>query len=174
MAKKVINNVMKKVKIEKLTLNFGAGTDQKKLEKGIKLLKLISGKEPIKTLSKVRIPTWGLRVGLPIGCMITLRGEEAEKLLVRMLKAKENKLKERCFDAQGNFSFGLHEYIDMQDVKYDAEIGIMGFECSVTLKKPGARISIKSTKRSKLPHSQRVSKEDAINFVKEKFKIEVI
>ncbi len=174
MEENMSKNIMRKVRIEKLTLNFGAGTDQKKLEKGMRLLKLISGKEPIKTLSKERIPTWGLRVGLPIGSMITLRGDEAEKLLARMLKAKDNKIKERSFDAQGNFSFGLHEYIDMQDVKYDAEIGIIGFECSVTLKKPGSRISLKRIKRAKLPQSQRVSREDAINFMKEKFQIEVI
>ena len=167
-------NVMKNIKIEKITLNFGAGTDQKKLEKGMKLLKLISGKEPIKTLSKVRVPTWGLRVGLPIGCMITLRGEEAGKLLVRILKAKDNKLNERCFDAQGNFSFGLKEYIDMQDVKYDAEIGIIGFECAVTLKRPGSRVAQRSLKKSKLPSSQRITSEDAINFVKEKFQVEVL
>ena len=167
-------NVMKNIKIEKITLNFGAGTDQKKLEKGMKLLKLISGKEPIKTLSKVRVPTWGLRVGLPIGCMITLRGEEAEKLLVRIIKAKDNKLNERCFDNQGNFSFGLKEYIDMQDVKYDAEIGIIGFECAVTLKRAGSRVAQRSLKKSKLPTAQRINSEDAINFVKEKFKVEVI
>ena len=166
-------NVMENIKIEKITLNFGAGTDQKKLEKGLKLLKLISGKEPIKTLSKVRVPTWGLRLGLPIGCMITLRGEEAEKLLVRILKAKDNKIGERCFDNQGNFSFGLKEYIDMQDVKYDAEIGIIGFECAVTLTKKGARIAKRGLKRSKLPLSQRVSAEEAMKFVQEKFKVEV-
>ena len=74
-------NVMKTIRIEKITLNVGAGKDQNKLEKGMKLLQKVTGIEPIKTFTSKRIPGWGLRPGLPIGCKITLRREEAEKLL---------------------------------------------------------------------------------------------
>ena len=77
-------NPMQEIRIEKITLNIGAGKDQLKLEKGIKLLKNITGIEPVKTTTSKRIPEWGIRPGLPIGCKITLRKKEAEKLLKRL------------------------------------------------------------------------------------------
>lgn len=70
---------MRRISVDKVTLNFGAGNDQKKLAKGVQLLRMISGKEPVKTKTVKRIPSWGLRPGLPIGCKITLRGAEAKK-----------------------------------------------------------------------------------------------
>ena len=68
---------MQAIKVEKITLNIGAGKDQTKLERGILLLKNITGIDPVKTFTNKRIPTWGLRPGLPIGCKITLRKEKA-------------------------------------------------------------------------------------------------
>ena len=164
-------NIMRNLKIDKVTLNFGAGTDQKKLEKGLKLLKLISGKNPVKTYSRGRVPAWGLRVGLPIGCMITVRGKEAEQLLGRLLKAKEYKLKPNIFDTQGNFSFGIHEYVDITDVKYDPEIGIIGFETAVTLRRPGYRVSIRRLRSKALPKKQIISAGEAQEFIKQKFNV---
>ena len=68
-----MSEIMKEIRIEKITLNIGAGKDADKLEKGIKLIKNITGRPPIKTYTKKRIPGWGLRPGLPIGCKLTLR-----------------------------------------------------------------------------------------------------
>ena len=87
-------NPMQLPRIEKLTLNIGAGKDQTKLEKGIVLIKAITGIDPIKTVTKKRIPEWGLRPGLPIGCKLTLRKAAAIDLLKRLLQAKELKLKD--------------------------------------------------------------------------------
>ena len=81
-------NEMKNIKIEKITLNIGAGKDQSKLEKGIKLLKMLTGIVPIKTTSTKRIPGWGLRIGLPIGCKLTLRKKAAREILKRLLESK--------------------------------------------------------------------------------------
>ena len=106
-------NVMKNIRIEKITLNVGAGNDQAVLEKGLKLIKHITGVNPVKTFTNKRIPTWGLRPGLPIGCKLTLRGAAAEELFGRMLKARNNKLNNNHFDHHGNVSFGIHEYIDI-------------------------------------------------------------
>ena len=77
-------NKMREIRIEKLTLNFGAGKDQSRLDKGMKLIKTLAGRQPVKTLSKERIAAWGLRKNLPIGCKLTLRGEEAGVLLKRL------------------------------------------------------------------------------------------
>src|SRR3989338_9288106 len=125
---KMQTNVMKKIRIEKLTLNIGAGKDQTLLEKGVKLLKNITGMTPIKTVTNKRIPTWGLRPGLPIGCKVTLRGKKAEELLKRLLESKANKIMESQFDNYGNIAFGIQEYVDVPGAKYDPEIGIIGFE----------------------------------------------
>src|SRR3989338_1519943 len=124
---------MKEIKIEKITFNIGAGTDQEKLKKGMKLLKNLTGIEPVKTITQKRIPGWSLRPGLPIGCKITIRGKTAEELLKRLFAAKENKLKKSCIDNRGNISFGIPEYIDIPELNYDPSIGIMGLEVSVTM-----------------------------------------
>jgi hypothetical protein len=53
-------NPMRNIRIEKLTLNVGAGSDQDKLEKGIVLIERITGSKSVKTLTQERIPSWGL------------------------------------------------------------------------------------------------------------------
>ena len=100
---------MRQISIEKVTLNIGAGKDQAKLEKGIKLINNIAGTKPVKTFTKKRIQEWGLRPGLPIGCKLTLRKEKALELLKRLLEAKDNTLKASNLDNEGNISFGIGE-----------------------------------------------------------------
>ena len=166
-------NPMQKISVEKITLNIGAGKDENTLKKGIKLITQIAGKEPIKTFAKKRIPNWGLRLGLPIGCKLTLRGKEAEDMIVRMLKAKENILKDSQFDNNGNVAFGVQEHIDIAGAKYDPEIGIMGIEIAITLKRPGYRIKARKLKTKKVGKAHRITKEDAIAFMQENFKVKI-
>ena len=166
-------NTMKTIAVEKLVLNFGAGKDQNLLNKGIKLIKNISGLDPVQTKTEKRIPTWGLRPGLPIGAKITLRGAKANELIQNLLKAKENKLKQSCFDVSGNVSFGIHEYIDIPGVEYDPEIGIIGLQVSITLKRPGFRVKQRSIKKQKVGQKHMISQEDSINFFKEGFNLQV-
>ena len=133
-------NKMKEIRIEKITLNIGTGKPGEDLDKAVKLLTKITSKKPIITLSKHRIPTWNLRVGLQIGCKVTLRKKEFENLLPRLFKAKGNKLFVKNFDTFGNFSFGIAEYLDVSGIEYDMTIGIIGFEVAVTLARAGFRI----------------------------------
>ncbi|MFT4343176.1 MAG: 50S ribosomal protein L5 [Candidatus Woesearchaeota archaeon] len=164
---------MKSIKIAKMTFNVGAGKDQNVLEKGMLLLKMITGIEPIKTVSDKRIPSWGVRPGLPVGTKITIRdADKIKDLVTRLLKAKEGKLRKSCFDLAGNVSFGIHEYIDIPGVDYDPKIGIMGFQVSLTLTRPGFSIAKKLTKR-KVGKNHLISQDDAIAFMKETFGIEV-
>ena len=65
---KTANNVMKGIRIEKITLNIGAGKNEDLLKKGLKLLHKITSTKPVETKTKKRIPGWGLRPGLAIGC----------------------------------------------------------------------------------------------------------
>ena len=164
---------MRDIRIEKVTLNVGAGKDQNKLDKGITLLKSITQIDPVKTFTNKRIPTWGLRPGLPIGCKLTLRRKKAEEILLRLLDAKENKLNPHQIDKQGNISFGIHEYIDIPGVKYDPKIGIMGLEVCVTLSRAGFRIKKRRIMRRKIPEKHKVTKEEVIEYMKKKFNIEV-
>jgi large subunit ribosomal protein L5 len=166
-------NPMKKVRIEKLTLNVGAGKDQAVLEKGLKLLTNLTGINAIKTVTKKRIPGWGLRPGLPIGCKITLRGEKASGVLKRLLKAKDHLLTETQFDENGNVAFGLHEYIDIPGMEYDPKIGIMGLECCVTLSRPGFRIKRRFKQKSKVGKTHIIKKVEAIDFMKENFNVKI-
>ena len=137
----------------------------------MKLLKNLTGIEPVKTITTKRIPTWGVRPGLPIGCKITLRGKKAEEVLKRLLIAKENRLKENCYDDNGTVSFGIREYIDVPGLEYDTAIGIIGFQACVTLSRPGYRIKKRKNKNAKIGKTHLVKKQDAIDYFKTEFKL---
>ena len=160
---------MRSIKIDKITLNIGTGEPGDKLEKAKKLLRTISGMKSVATASNKRIPTWKVRPGLQIGCRVTIRGEKAKELLKRLLQGVENTLPEIKFDNQGNFSFGINEYLDVPELKYDAEIGIIGFDIAVTLKRAGFRIKRRKIKKKKIPSKHRITKEEAIEFIKKEF-----
>lgn len=166
-------NIMQKIRIDKVTLNLGAGKEGGKLEKGVKLFKLLTGKEPVKTITNRRIQQWGLRPGLPIGCKVTLRNEDAKKVLLKLLTAKDSVLSQKNFDDNGNFSFGIHEYIEIADFDYIPEIGLLGFEVSVTLERPGYRVKRRRLNRSKIGHNHKINRESAIDFAKEEFSIKI-
>ena len=164
---------MKTIRIEKITLNVGAGKEQGILDKGMKLLKNITGISPIKTITQKRIPGWGIRPGLPVGCKITLRKEKVKPLLIRLLSAKDGNLNNKCFDDNGNVAFGIPEYIDITDAKYDPEIGIMGLEVCVTLERAGFRIKKRRIRKGKIHKNHRISKKEAIEFMKKEFNTNV-
>lgn len=166
-------NSMKEIKIEKLTLNIGAGKNSVKLEKGLKLLKSITGVDPVKTFTTKRIPTWELRPGLAIGCKLTLRKDAAKELLARLLKAKDNRLNEKQFDSTGNLAFGITEYVDIPGIKYDPDIGIMGFEVCVTLERNGYRVKRRRMRKSTLSRRHIIAKNEAIDFMKKNYMVKI-
>ncbi len=165
-------NKMQEIRIEKITLNVGAGKDQAKLNKGVALLKHITGIEPVKTKTNKRIATWGLRPGLPIGCKLTMR-QNVDDLLKRFLAAKDNSLSQENFDSNGNVSFGIEEYIDIPGVKYEPEIGIIGLQICITLTRQGFRVKKRRLKPSRIGKSHQISQEEAINYFKEKFNTKI-
>lgn len=166
-------NPMQLPRIEKVTLNIGAGKDQTKLEKGLVLIRAITGIDPIKTVTKKRIPNWGLRPGLPIGCKLTLRKAKAIDVLKRLLQAKEFKLKDSHFDDAGNISFGITEYIDIPGVAYDPKIGIMGLQVCISLEKRGYRIKRRKLAQKKISKKHTVTKEEAITFMQKEYNVRV-
>lgn len=164
---------MQSVRLEKVTLNIGAGEPGERLENAKVLLEKITGKKAILTKAKDRNPTFKIRKGDNIGSKVTLRGEIASEILKKSLDVRENILMDSNFDKFGNVSFGVKEYIDFPGMKYDPKIGMMGFDVSVTLTKPGKRISLRRVMRKKLPIRQRVSPTEAKKFMIEKFGVKV-
>ena len=167
------SDAMRQIRVAKLTINIGAGKDAQKLEKGAKLIQNITGRAPVKTFTTKRVPSWGLRPGLPIGCKLTVRHKKASELLSRMLQAKNKKLTPRQFDNEGNIAFGVHEYIDIPDANYDPDIGIMGLEVCVTLERPGFRIKRRRIRKTAIPRKHRISKEEALAFMSEQYNVQV-
>ncbi len=161
---------MKDVKMEKLVLNCGGLGE--KLERSVNLLKYLTGKEPIKTLSRKRIPTFGTREGLEIGCKVTLRGKKADELITRLLAAIGNKLSNRQI-GNGTVSFGVHEYIEIPGVQFQREIGILGLDASITLKRAGFCVSKRKHAMAKIPLRHRITKEETANFMIQKFNTQI-
>jgi len=161
-------NKMREIKIEKVVLSVG-GTGEE-LEKGIKLLKLLTGKNPAKMISRKRIPTWSVRPGLVVGAVITLR-KGTEEILKRMLVSINNVLKKKQI-SENNFSFGIKEYIEIPGVEYQREIGIRGFDVTLVFKRCGKRTGIKKIKKGKIPKKQRISREEIIKFMEDHFQTE--
>jgi large subunit ribosomal protein L5 len=164
-------NKMREIRIEKVTLNVGVGEAGDRLEKAAKMLQELTKKKPILTKSQKRIPSWGVRPGLTIGAKVTLRGKEAEEILKRLLSSKDNILDEKNFDDQGNFSFGVPEYIDIPGIEYIVEVGIIGLEVAVTLERAGFRIKKRKFKQQKVPKKHRITKEESMEFAKQNFNV---
>lgn len=161
------------ISIEKVTLNVGVGGAGEKLEKAKKLLQKISGQKPIETVATKRVPTWNIKQGMVIGTKVTLRGKKATDVMTRCLEAIEKKVKESSFSSDGNFSFGVKEYIDVPGFKYDPELGMFGFDVCITLKKWGYRVGKRKRAPGKVPKKHRITKAEAVDFAK-KLGIEVV
>jgi len=159
-------NVMQEIKIEKVVLSIGGVGDY--LEKGYKLLTLLTdGKKPSKRKSTKRIPSLGVRPGLEVGAVVTVR-EGAEDLLKKMLLTIDNELKKKQL-SENNFSFGIKEYIEIPGIEYQRDIGIMGFDVTVVFKRAGRRIRLKKVKRGRIPKRQNISREEIIKFMVDKY-----
>jgi len=161
------DNPMRAVRLEKITLNLGCGGDAQVIERAEKLLEMLGGgRKPVVTASRSR-STFGIAKGKPVGVKLTLRGKQAEDLLRQALAAVDNRIKSSQFDSEGNFSFGVKEYIELPGVKYKHEIGVLGFDVVVTLRRAGYGITRRRVQARKLPKSQKISREDAMAWAKE-------
>jgi len=165
-------NPMKEIRLEKVTINIGAGEAGPKLETAKKLLEKLSGIKIVVTTTHKRT-TFGGAKNRPIGVKVTMRGEKARAFLSDALKANENRLKPTQFDKQGNFSVGVKEYIDIPGMKYDPEIGILGMDVCATLYRPGYRVARRKIRPAKIGKGQRITPEEAKEWVKKEFGVVV-
>jgi len=167
-------NPMKRPFLEKLTLNIGVGSGGEELERAVKVLETITGRKPVKTLSRKNIKEFNLRKGRPIGTMVTIRGKDAEKLLKRLLIVNNNKMLRRSFDNYGNFGFGITEHISIPGIEYDNIIGIWGLDVVGRIIRPGMRIKYRRQARAKIPKHHYVSRAEAQYFLKKNFEVEIV
>lgn len=167
-------NPMKKPYLEKMVLNIGVGVGGEELEKAVTVLKTITNKKAIKTLSKTNVKEFNLREGRPIGTKVTVRGLDAEKLLKRLLIVNNNKILRKSFDNYGNFGFGITEHISIPGIEYDNAIGIWGLDCVGRIVRPGMRVKFRKKCRAKVPTHHYVSREESQFFLKQKFGVDIV
>ena len=167
-------NLMKKISLDKVVLNMGIGKSGDPIEIGKKALEQITGKKPNRRNAKKSQRDWGIRKGEPIGVAVTVRGNNTTEILKKLLKAKDDQIKESSFDNEGNVSFGIKEHIDIPGIKYDPQIGILGLEVSVSLTRPGFNVKLKSGRKTKIGKNHRITKNDASKFLTEEFGVKIV
>ena len=162
-------NPMQEIVMEKVVLSVGGIADN--LEKGYKLLKMLTGRNPAKMMSRKRIPALGVRPGLEIGAVVTIR-KNLNEFLGKMLTTIDNKLRKKQI-SENSFSFGVKEYIEIPGFEYQRDIGIRGLDVTVTFKRAGRRVKLRKIKQGRIPRRQNVSKEEIIKFMEENFDTEI-
>ena len=170
-----MSNPMLAPRIVKVTVNIGVGEGGNRLSNAEKVLELLAGVKPIRTLGKQQNRDLKVRVGAPIGCKATIRNPESiKKFLTDAFFFLLNVIPAWNFDAQGNLSFGIRDYTDFPDQKYDPDIGIFGMDINVVIERPGHRVSRRRRRKSKIPTSHHVTPDESRHWIKEEFGITIM
>ena len=163
---------MKKIKLEKVTVNIGLGEAGERLQKAYQLLQELTGVKPVYTKARKTIREFGVRKGSPIGVKVTLRGEKAIEFLKKALAAVGYRLKVSSIDNYGNVGFGITEHVLIPGTRYDPEIGIFGMDVVMTFIRPGFRVERRKRKQAHIPKRHRmISKEEIIEYLKQNFNV---
>jgi large subunit ribosomal protein L5 len=134
-------SVMQVPRLSKITLNMGvseAVSDKKVMEHAVSDLTKISGQKPVVTKSKKAIAGFKIRDGVPIGCMVTLRGVRMYEFLDRFVTIALPRVRDfrgisgRAFDGRGNYNIGVKEQIIFPEIEYDKIDVLRGMNISFT------------------------------------------
>jgi len=134
-------NVMQVPKVDKVVLNMGVGeavANSKAIEGALRDMTLIAGQKPVVCRAKKSIAGFKLREGMPIGCKVTLRGDNAYEFLYRLTRIGLARVRDfqgvnpKSFDGRGNFAMGLKEQIVFPEIDYDKIDKIRGFDIIIT------------------------------------------
>jgi len=166
-------NPMRTIKLAKVTVHINVGKSGEELEKARKVLDEITGQKSCTKQAKRTVKDFGIREGEPIACLTTLRRDRASSFLKRSLEAVGNALKGSSFDENGNFAFGIKEHIEIPGTKYVPELGIFGMDVIGSLERPGYRIKRRRIRPASIGKSHRITREEAIKFVSEKFGVQI-
>ena len=168
-------NVMTAPRITKVTVNIGVGEGGNRLQTAEKVLELVTGSSPIRTISKKTNRELGTREGAPIGCKVTMRDKD---LIATFLKdafwVRENTLPAWNFDNQGNLSFGVSDYTDFPQQKYDPDIGIFGMDINVVLERPGHRVSRRRRRAHRVAINHRVTRDECMEYFSQQFDLTIV
>jgi large subunit ribosomal protein L5 len=164
---------MRKIRVGKVVVNIGLGKSGEAIERGKRVLEQVTGQKPAQTRAKRSVRDFGIHKGEPIGVVVTVRGEETVPLIVKLLAAREKKLKESSFDSRGSVSFGIKEHIEIPGVRYDPAIGILGMNVSILLERPGFVVARRSRRTSKVGRAHLVSRDEAMQYFKDNFGVTV-
>jgi large subunit ribosomal protein L5 len=126
---------MQAPRLSKIVVSMGTGNsekDTKHLENSIRDLQLITGQKPVTTTAKKAISNFRLRQGMKVGCMVTLRGDQAYNFLDRLATVVLPRIRDfqglspNSFDGRGNYALGLKEQLVFPEIPYDTFDRIRG------------------------------------------------
>ncbi len=170
-----LKNPMRDIVIDKVVINMGVGEAGEKLRRAEKVIDLLTHRKPVQTEAKKTIRDFNIRKGLPIGLKVTLRGKEAEDFLRRALWVKDFKVPNYSFDSTGNLNFGIPDYTEFEGMKYDPDIGIFGMDISVVFRRRGGyRVIRRRIKKGKIPARHKLTREETMQFMREKFNLNIL
>ena len=133
-------NVHQVPKVAKITINRGLGEasqNAKALESSINELTVITGQKPVVTRAKKAIAGFKIREGMPVGVMVTLRGEKMYAFLERLINLALPRIRDfrgispKSFDGRGNYSLGVREQLMFPEIEYDNIDQIRGMDISI-------------------------------------------
>jgi large subunit ribosomal protein L5 len=134
-------NVMGVPKIEKVAINIGLGeaTQNAKLMDGaVNELTAIAGQKPVITKAKKSIAAFKLREGMPIGTMVTLRGDRMYEFLDRLMNVALPRVRDfrgvspKSFDGRGNYTLGVKDQLIFPEIDYNKVDKAKGMNISIT------------------------------------------
>jgi len=133
-------NVMAVPKIEKISVNIGLGeaTQNSKLMDGaVNELGQIAGQKPVITKAKKSIAAFKLREGMPIGTMVTLRGERMYEFLDRLMNVALPRVRDfrgvssKSFDGRGNYTLGVRDQLIFPEIDYNKVEKVKGMNITI-------------------------------------------
>jgi len=134
-------NIMAVPRVKKVTINIGLGEasqNVKLLDTAAQELGQIAGQRPIITRAKKSIANFKIRKGMPIGCMVTLRGERMYEFLDRLSSVVLPRLRDfkglppNSFDGRGNYTLGLKDQLVFPEIDYTRVDKIKGMNVTIT------------------------------------------
>ena len=123
-----LKNIMQVPKLDRIVINMGLGEavqNGKLVESATEELMAITGRKPVVTRAKKSIAGFKLREGMPIGVMVTLRGEQMYDFLDRLITVALPRTRDfkgispKAFDGRGNYTLGIREQIIFPEINYD-------------------------------------------------------
>ena len=130
-----LKNPMAVPRLEKIIVNVGVGEatqNVKVLDPAVQELTQIAGQKPVVTRAKKSIAAFKVRAGMPIGVMVTLRGDRMYEFFDRLVNATLPRVRDfkgvpdRAFDGRGNYSLGLREQLIFPEINLDKVDKIKG------------------------------------------------